>query len=404
MNILLITSTFPTSSDDSQVGWLGDMVRNIRDAGHSVDIFAPSYGGIPQADFLGIPVFRFRYAPARWEILTHGEGAVFKLREKPWLLLFVFLYMAGGLFGIVRKTWRSRYDLIHVQWPFPQGVFGVVAKFFSHGRLLFSVYGAEFTLAKRIPAGNSLFATLLGFADRITAISTFTKKQIQDLRPVSVDIIPFGATVQSVNVSSHREPIREKNNKRVLFVGRLIDRKGVEYLIRAISMVQKKKRVQLDIVGNGSLYTHLFSLVKDLHIDDSVRFYRQISRKQLAALYDACDVFVLPSIADRWGDTEGLGVVLIEALLFRKPVIASRVGGIIDIIKHEKTGLLVPEKNSAALADAIVRVLADQKGSRLMGERGYRYVSAAYDWNRIMKKLLKMYEEEAWRGKISNCP
>jgi glycosyltransferase involved in cell wall biosynthesis len=111
--------------------------------------------------------------------------------------------------------------------------------------------------------------------------------------------------------------------------------------------------------------------------------------------YSACDCFVLPAVVDSEGNTEGLGVVLIEALSFRKPVVASALGGIVDVINHEKTGLLVPEKDSPALAAAITRVLTDEELARRLGEEGFRFVREYFNWDRIISRWIELYAELA---------
>jgi len=100
----------------------------------------------------------------------------------------------------------------------------------------------------------------------------------------------------------------------------------------------------------------------------------------------------LPAITDEKGDTEGLGVVLIEALTYKKPVIASNVGGITDIVIDGKTGLLVSEKNSEELAMALKRILLDANLAKRLGEEGYTHVKEKFGWDRIIRQLKKTYE------------
>ena len=122
-----------------------------------------------------------------------------------------------------------------------------------------------------------------------------------------------------------------------------------------------------------------------------VTLYGKVSESKLKALYLASDIFILPAIIDRWGDTEGLGVVLLEAMSVGKPVIASRVGGITDIVKHNETGYLVDEKNSEVLAQAIVKVLRNKKLSKRLATGGQKFVREKFSWKKIIEKTLEIY-------------
>jgi glycosyltransferase involved in cell wall biosynthesis len=99
----------------------------------------------------------------------------------------------------------------------------------------------------------------------------------------------------------------------------------------------------------------------------------------------------LPAIIDAKGDTEGLGVVLIEALTYKLPVIASGVGGIVDVIKDNETGILVPEKDTDALAHALLKVMKNDKYAASLGERGYQFVNEKYNWNKITDQIITLF-------------
>lgn len=130
-------------------------------------------------------------------------------------------------------------------------------------------------------------------------------------------------------------------------------------------------------------------------MDGVVRFHGQISSAELQSHYARADIFVLPAVIDSKGDTEGLGVVLIEALTFQKPVVASAVGGITDIIHHEKTGLAVPPADSQALARAIARLLDEPELARTLAHQGYLHIQQNYSWQAIINRLIQLYQELA---------
>ena len=132
-------------------------------------------------------------------------------------------------------------------------------------------------------------------------------------------------------------------------------------------------------------------LTTELGLDEVVEWAGFVSSERLGELYHTCTCYVHPAIFDDRGDTEGLGVVLIEALRHRKPVVASGVGGIVDIIKDGETGLLVPEKDEDALVTAILRILDDRELATRLANQGFDFAQKVFDWNRIVDATVEVY-------------
>jgi glycosyltransferase involved in cell wall biosynthesis len=126
-----------------------------------------------------------------------------------------------------------------------------------------------------------------------------------------------------------------------------------------------------------------------------VRFDGFVSNEELSRAFARCDVFVLPATYDAKGDVEGLGVVLLEAMIYDKPVIGSDVGGITDIVKHEETGVLVPPGDPQALADALDRLIDDPERARELGRRGRRHVDGQFAWPVIVGRWRDIYQRLA---------
>ncbi|OGM30587.1 hypothetical protein A2630_02265 [Candidatus Woesebacteria bacterium RIFCSPHIGHO2_01_FULL_44_10] len=391
MKVLFITSTFSLKGDDSLVPWMRNLVVGLKSKGVDLEVLAPAIKGSPSHKISDVQVHRFRYAPAPLEILTQDEGAVSKIRKNPFLALLSIPYMVFGTIAAVRRSVGSKYDVIHVNWPFPLGLIGLVAKWVSRGKLVFTFYGAEFALINKIPFGKLIMSFILKRADKVIAISEYTKKKVQQIAKVRIAVIPFTSGIQ---ILTRKSEIRSKvtKDKRVLFVGRLIERKGVAYLIDAVPEVIKSVGAKVDIVGDGPLLDQLKDQVRRKKLTGVVTIHGRVSEAKLKELYLISDVFVLPAITDRWGDTEGLGVVLLEAMSIGKPVVATNVGGITDIVKHNKTGYLVSEKNSLALAGVLVKVLGDNKLARRLGASGQRFVKESFSWEMIIEKTLNIYQ------------
>jgi glycosyltransferase involved in cell wall biosynthesis len=134
-------------------------------------------------------------------------------------------------------------------------------------------------------------------------------------------------------------------------------------------------------------------MVTRLGINDRVKFTGKISDDALNRYYKSSSFFVLPAVYDKKGDTEGLGVVLLEAMSYAKPVIASNVGGITDIVVDHENGLLVPPADPAALAQAIVKLARSKQLRRMLGGEARKTVDEKFNWDRIIKKLIALYHD-----------
>ena len=243
---------------------------------------------------------------------------------------------------------------------------------------------------------------VLFFADLIHVISTFTRKQVISIG-VNANKIKVYSLGPNNDVVDKKEVILKKtakkvgsnNKKEILFVGRIVKRKGVRYLIDSLPIVlQKYPETLLKIVGAGLELSKLQDIVKEKKIDKFVRFSGPISNYELALCYNSCDVFVLPSIIDETGDTEGLGLVLLEALFYGKPIVGSNVGGIPDIISDGITGLLVNQKDPVSLAKSIVKIFTNSSFSKKLIMEGQKLLLNKFNWSVGAKQKYSDYISE----------
>jgi glycosyltransferase involved in cell wall biosynthesis len=301
-------------------------------------------------------------------------------------------YMIFGLGRTLRLVRQKRYDVIHVHWPLPQIVFGIAAKWLTGARLVATSYGADMRMAKHIPPARGILRWMMRRADALVAQSPITAREVAEVTGRTPRIVEYWITSAQIP-SSVTPPVRGTANH-LLAVGRLIERKGYEYLIRALPLVPTELNVDLTMVGEGQERAHLEALSRELGIAERVKWLSGISDADLARLYTECNVFVHPSIVDRTGDTESVGTVLMEAMSHARPIVTTNVGGIPDVIHDGETGLLVPEKNPQALADAIARVLCDEQLARRLGAAARDGIQAQVDWEKSVDEIVRIYEGE----------
>ena len=181
---------------------------------------------------------------------------------------------------------------------------------------------------------------------------------------------------------------REKRPNTFLSVGRLVEQKGLEYLIRASGKL-KEERVEHEvlIVGEGHLKSELKGLVAKLGLEDTVKFLGRLSQDDLLSAYSRARFFALPSL---W---EGLPITLLEAWASRLPVVATKVGGIPDVCVHGENSFLVDPKNAGALADGMRQLIDDKGLSKKLGANGRKLVEERFTWEKVAEKTYELYKK-----------
>ena len=387
MKVLFVATAYPRFRGDIITPWLVELIMKLRQEDIDVSVFTSSYMGLRTHVLDGVRVYRFRYCLKRFERFTHEETAVDRVRRGISNVFLSMLYLFFGAWAMIRLSRHERFDIVHIHWPFPHVIFGVLAKKIGHARLFNSFYGVEIRwLKKKFPFLVKLFSMLMSKSDTVTAISSHTAQELRGIVKDPAHVIPFSAAM----AERHGE-ISDK--KEILFVGRLVERKGVRYLIEAFSRVARSIPHNLVIIGDGPERASLQAEVQRLKIADRIRFTGMITDDELKRYYQSCSFFVLPAVYDKKGDTEGLGVVLLEAMSYRKPVIASGVGGITDIVVEGKNGLLVPPADVAALGLAIEKMAKNRKLRIALGHAARKTVDEKFNWDRIVRDLITLYRK-----------
>jgi glycosyltransferase involved in cell wall biosynthesis len=424
MKVLVIGSVYPRFDKDAEVPWLRTSVAHLKKAGVEIQVLAPSYKGLKSHEIDGTRVNRFRYAPASWEILTHEEGAPSKMASRPWLQLLAIPYIINGFFKCLKICRKWRPDIIHAHWPFPHAYIALGAAKLFRIPLVLNFHGAELLLIRKKKWVKPFLKFAIGQAQAVFANSSFTAGKIKAIRNVDVEWSPYGTTLEtkderrktkelqgekggslplasataSATPSSGGTPQHPVVGKfKVLFVGRHIERKGICYLIEAAKYLSADK-FEIRIVGEGDLTEELKAQAAQLEGDKnaaSIVFTGKLVAPELAREYREANVFVLPAIVDHKGDTEGLGVVLIEAMELGLPIVASDVGGIPDVVVNDESGILVPEKDAVALADAIKRIESDPQYTARLLEGARNRIAEHFTWDNITRRQIEIYEQLA---------
>jgi glycosyltransferase involved in cell wall biosynthesis len=397
MRILHLVTAFPRDERDIIAPWLIELIKRQRAAGHDAQVFAPSYQGSGDHLLDGIPVHRFRYFFARWEALTHDESAADRMRRSLLYRLMPAPFVLAGMFAVWRLCRRERYDVIHVHWPAPLALWGWAAKGGAARptAVVLTFYGIELRWVKRsIPFLKGFVRWACRRADRVVAISTETAREIRDLIDVPVEVIPYttpfgddhGARALSAGDGKHTT---------ILFIGRLVQLKGLAFLIEAAATLRGRVPTRIIAIGIGPERQRLEQLARERQVE--VEFRNKVPDAELRQAFLTSDMLVLPSIIDARGDTEGLGVAILDAMAYGLPAIASRVGGIPDIVEDGVSGLLVPPADPQALAHAIERLARDPAYARQLADAGRERLQTHFSWDVITKRWDAVYRSAAVR-------
>lgn len=389
IRVLHLTTAFPRGPNDPIVPWLVELLKRLRERGVESEVLTSAYKGSPDQTHEGIRVHRFRYFAARWENLTHEEAAPDRMRRSPLYRFLPLFFVVAGMRAARRVARDGGYDVIHVHWPLPLALLGWAAARAARAPIVTLFYGVELRLVDRS------FRVLRGFlrwavrrSDRVVAISSYTAAEVEKLAPgTAVSVIPYTFELPARGVTSSRAA----PGFTVLFVGRLVERKGVVHLVDALARIPRELQVRLEIVGGGPDSAAIAARAAERGVSDRIALRGRLPDAELHAAYATADAFVLPAVADSRGDTEGLGVVLLEAMHFGVPVIGSAVGGILDIVVDGESGLLVPPGDPSALAGAITRLASDRELARRLGAAGRTRLATHFAWPTIVEQWRALY-------------
>jgi glycosyltransferase involved in cell wall biosynthesis len=206
-----------------------------------------------------------------------------------------------------------------------------------------------------------------------------------------IRIVPNGVDTQRFQPSEECEKIKQQigidSKLCVLFVGRLIPRKGLTFLVEAAKRIVKEYvQTTFLIVGDGPQKNHIISYLEKTNLTDNFVFLGDVNERVLPLLYNCADVFVLPSIQ------EGQGIALLEAQATAKPVVAFDVGGVREAVVNGETGLLM-KPDSCELAEAVMKLLGNWSLRETIGSKGRKFIVDNFSWDVCARKMLKVYQE-----------
>lgn len=391
--LLVLTSTFPRWEGDHEPPFVFELSRRLGER-FKIMVLSPHAPGAKLSETMdGIEVHRFRYFLPQWQRLAYDGGILANLKNNRFNYFLIPFFILSELISLVLLLRKTRVDVIHAHWLIPQGLVAIMARTLahrkpviictSHGGDLFGLSGNLFSWVKKQVIRRTDKLTVVSQAMRDYA-SSLTGRQDIEVIPMGVDLIQKFTPL----------PEAEMNPDELLFVGRLVEKKGVRYIILAMPEILKRHpQTQLVISGDGPDRTELQKLALATGVESHIQFLGTVNNAALQELYRRASIFVGPSIVARGGDQEGLGLVFVEALGCECAVIASDLPAIRDVVTDGVTGLICKQKDSADIAHKVIILLNDPALRQTLGRAGRQYVVERFDWKIVSDRYIRLIDD-----------
>jgi len=399
--IVMIASSYPRFEGDSVGSFMEPIAQGIAARGHEVHLVAPWHPkwNRPKVD-RGVHFHLFHYAPVQsLNTFGYAEGMRADVRLRSSAVAVAPLAVLAGWFKALRVAQKKRATIVHAHWVIPGGVIGAAAA--GSIPLVISLHGSDVFVAERHSVARLAARAAFRRARWVTACS-------EDLRSRAVaigasnqrsNVIPYGVDSERFKPGADarargRAFLRVADNVPVIVaVGRLVKKKGFEYLIDAAAALNARQpQLHIAIAGSGDLETTLRARAQAAGVGDRVQFLGVVSHDVVPLLLAAADIAVAPSVHDDAGNVDGLPNTVMETMASGTPLVATPAGGIAAVATHGVTAHIVPERDELALAAAIDALLRDRSAAMLIGTRARELVRRHHSWARVAEDFEAVYQ------------
>ncbi len=394
--VVMITTSYPRFPGDGIGSFIAPMAKGVAARGHEVHVVAPAHPDIRvPAEEDGVRFHFYKYAPGNPTSWGYASGlkADTALRASAWMAAPLGVF--AGIRTARRVASAHRATILHAHWVIPNGVIAAAA---THALpIVTSLHGSDVFVAERTSLMGSAARYAFGRSGWVTACSDDLRDRAVKLGADRrrIETVPYGVDTGRFSPSAEvRSAVRRElglgDAPFVFTAGRLVSKKGFEYLIDATGLLSDLPHLQVAIAGAGDLENALAA--RAAPFGGRVRLLGNQSQDAIARYCAAADLIVVPSIRDDAGNVDGLPNFALEALASATPVIASRAGGLPQVIEDGAHGRLVPERDAESIAGAIRELLTNVSRAAEFGRAARRHVSEKYGWARTAEGLERAYE------------
>lgn len=382
--LLVLASTFPRWEGDTEPRFVEALAFELAESFNVFVLVPHCKGALQRETFVSkgrsIEVRRFRYGPAAMETLAYEGGMLFRVRSNPLRLLLLPLFLATQALAASRLQRKHRFDAVHAHWIIPQGFVTAVLRVLSRDfpPVLVTSHGGDL-YALRGPILERLKRWILSRADGLTVVSKAMRDYCEKrgLSSGKIFVQSMGVDLDALFTPGEGAVTRDG----LVFVGRLVEKKGVAYLIEALSLLSATyPRLNLNIIGDGPLRGSLVELARTHDVIDRIHFVGSVPNEEVSAYLRAASIAVMPSIVAASGDQEGLGLVAVEAMGCGCAVVASDLPAVRDAVIDGQTGLMARPADAADLADKIAVLLEDDVLRSSLADSGREHALEKFNW------------------------
>lgn len=391
--IILLTSSFPRYDGDLSGNFILELAKRLS-VEYDISIICPHSDGCKFYEKIwGVTVTRFPYFfPLKLQRLYTDGGIPYNFQRSKLAKIQSPFFMTLELIFTALKIYKCNIKLVNSHWLIPQGIVGSICRIVFNTKHILTIHSSEITTLRNIPFGNKIAEFCFKNSDVIISVSNHRLNSALDLISKELHeeiisksfIMPMGINISSFELDELNKPIMFDSGDsqfNILFIGRLIEVKGCEYLIRSIELiVEIIPNVKLIIVGDGPLESQLKQLTNKLKLERHIIFKGYVNYDNIPRYFFQSDIVAFPSIVDESGFEEGLPVVLIEAMAAGKATIATRTNGVLEVIKDRQNGLIVDPKSPEQFAE-MIKLLYVDKDFRKKLEVNAQETAKKYDWD-----------------------
>lgn len=405
MKILMLTTSYPKYAGDTTAPFIEEIAAGLVQRGHCVHVVAPYHPEVRRVPIeRGVHLHFFRYAPVpALNIWGYAEALRADVGVRGNAFLAAPFALPAGLLALIQQlihTADRPFDLVHAHWSLPNGPPAALAAGLFGLPLVVSLHGSDVFLGSKHWLFALASAAVFRTARTITACSGDLRERALRLgAPLArTSVIPYGVDVSAFrpDLQAHAD-VRQRlglphDARIILSMSRLVYKKGLTYLLDAFAQIHATcPQARLVIAGYGDLRAELDRRAHELGLSEVVCFPGQLERSEAARFISAADVYVVPSIRDQAGNIDGLPNALLEGMAAACPIVASRVAGIPDVITHRQHGLLVPERDPGALAQAILELLCEPDLAQRLGDAARQRVQHELTWEIAAQRFEAAY-------------
>ena len=398
--VVMATTSYPRFPGDGVGSFIEPIAHGVAARGHDVHIVAPWHPAIRRPATEGQVHFHFfRYAPhSRLNVFGYAHGLKADVSLRPSAYLVTPLALAAWRRTLRQVARRHNASVIHAHWVVPGGFLAAVSQL--RQPLIISLHGSDVFVAEANPAARAAARYAFSRADWITACSEDLRRRAVALgaNQERTTVVPYGVDTNrfapnpTLRATFRAERAIGDDDPLVVAAGRLVRKKGFEYLIDAVALLRERwPTLTLLLVGGGDLEAELRARAESKGVGDAVTFPGALTQDQVASALAAADVVAVPSVRDDAGNVDGLPNIVLEGLASGTPVVATPAGGISTVARDGITACVVAERDPRGLAKAIDGLLRDPALRTRLGTAARASIRESHTWSDVAEQLESAY-------------